>query len=378
MQKRQIIWWVGPLLLLGLAVVFRPADPSRSPTPPIDPPSRTGRDRQLPHLPRPTRSAPPSRPQVAQDSHTALTITNWLERVLIHGEMPEPPSPEQIQRWLEANRTNAASLLALRQAGAGINYVNEALKLHPDDPRVLVSALTLNDSEAVKRERLARFKEVAPENALADYVSAREHFKNGNPEKAIEDLMAASTKTGFDDYMVDAIQNCEELYRATGKSPAEAKALACSTALLPHLSQLKGLAQDIASLQSEYVAAGDSASAEALAQYGMQLSRDLVSGDGSKTLIGQLVGIATERIVINALDPATHYDFMSDTPSARLAQLEAQVGAIKADAHAVESWLPTATDDDIQNYFERLKLFGERNAFAWLEERYQNFEPSNE
>jgi hypothetical protein len=51
-----------------------------------------------------------------------------------------------------------------------------------------------------------------------------------------------------------------------------------------HLAQLKGLAQDIATLQRQYIGAGDSSSAETLVQYGLQLSKHVSTGEGSAFL----------------------------------------------------------------------------------------------
>ena len=179
----------------------------------------------------------------------------------------------------------------------------------------------------------------------------------------------AARKSRFDDYMVDAVQGAEELYLDAGKSLAEAKALAANGALLPHLAQLKALAQDMAGLEQQYLAAGDGQSAENLAQYGLQLSRQLSSGEGSRVLIDQLVGCAAERIILSPLERDRNYDFVAGTVSDRLAQLDAFKSGAKQDAQFIEQWLNSADEAGVVNYFERLKLYGERGAIRWLRER---------
>lgn len=213
---------------------------------------------------------------------SAVVSNHWLQALLAeNGEIPALP-PEAIARWLALNGTNAAALLAARQAGGGRTHLYEALTNFPNDPRVLFAASGLEDGSITRRELLDRFKSVAPENALPDYLSARDHFKAGRTEEALADLASASAKSRFDDYTLDAIQNTEDLYLQAGKSPAEAKALAATSTLLPHLAQFKGLAQEMGALQRERLAAGDLAGAEQLAQAGFQLSEHLGTGEGSR------------------------------------------------------------------------------------------------
>lgn len=216
------------------------------------------RDPTTTAAPRPDQPGPPRRPPspaAASDHGTANLAgsvpdsgTNFLQRLLAESNEMSEAVRAQIAPWLVANRTNAESLLAVQQAGGGQAYLLAALTNFPNDPRVLFGALTLDDSAEAKRARLDRFQAVAPDNSLADYLSARDHLQHARPEEAIRDLTAAAQKSHFQDYLTDAVQNCEEFYLAAGKSPLEARALACSTALLPLLAQLKALAVDLATL----------------------------------------------------------------------------------------------------------------------------------
>jgi hypothetical protein len=298
-----------------------------------------------------------------------VSITNWLLFLLTNnGEMPKLPR-EVIDRWLASGRTNAEDLLAARQAGGGMEFLRRALANFPNDPRVLFAASALDDGSEERRARLDRFQAAAPENALADYLSARDHLKNSRPEQALVDLLAASGKTHFQDYSLDAMQNAEELYLQAGKSAAEAKALATSTALLPHLAQLKSLAQEMGVLQRQYLAAGDGASAEQLAQMGLQLGQQLMDGEGSRTLISQLVGIAVERIVLNPLDPERNYNFLQGNTHEYVAQLDARRAGVRETTQLLDGWMRNASEADLISYFDRLKIYGESSAMAWLRQR---------
>lgn len=203
---------------------------------------------------------------------------DWLTR-LLSGATHPGLSHEAVGRWIERNGTNAESLLAAAQTEGGQEHLLKALELYPHDPRVLCASIRLNDSPEAKRERLERFKAADPENALPYYLSAREHLKRSEPEKAIGDLLAASQQGRFDDYTLQAMQSAEELYLSAGVSPGEAKAVGGASVLLPHLAQLKDLTVGLMDLRQQYVAAGDGQSADNLTRFSLQLAEHLTSGD---------------------------------------------------------------------------------------------------
>ena len=91
-------------------------------------------------------------------------------------------------------------------------------------------------------------------------------------------MNAAATRTGYDDYSQAFVQSAEEAFEAAGYSVADSKALAGGGLLLPQLSYMKELAQDLAGLAGSYKQAGDSASALATLQMaaaiGQNLNRD--------------------------------------------------------------------------------------------------------
>jgi hypothetical protein len=374
-MKLRIVAAAALALLLGLALtqLSRRRDAAAPPTVPSPPEIVSISEAPEPELPPRasllTTSA--AAPAAVASNAPAAPATNWLQRLLSDdGESLRLPR-EVIDRWLASGRTNAEDLLAARQAGGGQEFLRMALTNFPNDPRVLFASCALDDGPEARRERLDRFKAAAPDNALADYLSAREHLKNGQPEQALADLLAASGKPGIQDYMRDAVQNAEELFLQSGKSPAEAKALASFSALLPHLAQMKNLAQEIAVLQHQYLAAGDAASAENLAALGLQLGQRLGTGEASHTLISQQVGIAVERIVLNPLDAERSYDFLGGSVREHIAQLDARRADMRQDAQHFGAWMRNASDADLISYFDRSKLYGETIAMAWLRQRQE-------
>jgi len=137
------------------------------------------------------------------------------------------------------------------------------------------------------------FKASSPENPLANYLSARDYFKSGQSELAVSELLEAAAKPAFKDYTMEFKLDEEELNLAAGRSSLQARLSSSAWAedLMPQLASLKALAQDVAALQKQYLGAGDSGSAENLAQAGLILASGLRSGDADKFVIKQLSAV---------------------------------------------------------------------------------------
>jgi hypothetical protein len=139
---------------------------------------------------------------------------------------------------------------------------------------------------------------------------------------------------------------------------------------MPQLSSLKALAQDVAALQKQYLAAGDSGSAEGLAQAGLMLANGLRTGDADKFVIKQLVGNAIEAIMLSPLDPNGSYDFMGGkSPNERLAELKEQRVSLRGLTQAIQDAIPNMTEAELLSYSERQRLYGEVEAMRWLQQR---------
>ena len=167
--------------------------------------------------------------------------TNLMAR-LLKGETPKL-TRERIESYLKENRRSAASLLAIFRATGDSALLREAEK-YPHDPQVNFAAVFDKDaSPEERRQRLDAFKQSAPDNALANYLSALDYFKSGQTDQAVQELSAAFGKQGFQDYSWDFVQNAEEAWRAAGYTEAETKMVATWQLLLPHLAGLNDLSK---------------------------------------------------------------------------------------------------------------------------------------
>ena len=292
------------------------------------------------------------------------SISNLIER-LMDGELTLQLTPEQLADYLRQYGTNVETLLATQDT----NYIKLAAEMFPGDPRVQFAVLGRDLFPEARREWLDRFKQSAPDNSMADYLSAREYFKAGDREQALKDLAAAASKPRFNDYALEQVQNMEDAQLSAGRSLVEAKVAAGSELLMPQFAMFKGLAQEVQKMQKEYLNAGDPASAEDLAQMGHVLAQQLTAGEGSRTLIGQLVGLAIDRIVLNSLPLDAQPGFLNGTVQQRIDELTALRQNIKSLTVEFGGLMGGASETEIISYFDRMKLQGETKAILWLQHR---------
>ncbi len=305
----------------------------------------------------------------AATSPTDDVQTNNLMQRLLKGETPKL-TPEQVEAYLKENHRNAASLLAMFRATGDSALLREALEKFPQDPRVNFAGIFDKDATPAElRQRLDAFKQSAPDNALANYLSALNYFKSGQTGLAVQELNAAYGKPGFQDYSWDFVQNAAEAWRSAGYSEAETSMVATWQLMLPQLRQLRDLNQQIVDLANSYKQSGDAASAQAALQMDVNLGQQM---DSTPTvpLITQLVGLAIERNALHAMDPNSPYGTGGQTVQGALDQLTQQSTAIKDLSKQVEALQEAMSPQDWINYNERTKTFGEMNALQWLLDKY--------
>ena len=347
----------------GLAVYSRRHHP-----PPVVPAveNQDSKERPAParlRLPAPRLSARPGQNEPEPGAHSP----NFLAR-LINGEEVPKLTLEQVETYLAANGRNAGTLLAAFQATGDKRWLQEAQEKFPNDAAVAFTAFSKSDTPEERRQWLDTFKRAAPDNALADYLSANDYLKAGRTDDAVRELEAAYAKPKLQDYWVERMQNAEEAYRSAGYSEAEAKAVALSELQLPQLAQFKQLAQGVMDLAASYHQAGDEASAQAAVQTGLNLGQRLATGQS--TLIQDLVGMAVEKIALSAMDPAAPYGTGGQTVKERMDELLQQKKAIQAINHSAEGLLQALPDQDLATYFDRQKVFGEYQTTRWLVSKY--------
>ncbi len=356
------------VLVLGLVVGALTAYNHRHRPPPVVPATLNldSAERPAParlRLPAPRLSSRPLQPGPDPD----LRPTNLLARVLKGEERPKL-TPEQAESYVTANRRSAGSLLGAFQATDDKRWLQEAKERYPNDPEVAFTALLRADSPEERRQWLDAFKRTAPDNALADYLSANDYLKVGRTDDAVRELEAAYSKPKLQDYLAERAQAAEEAYRSAGYSEAEAKVTGMMWLELPHLAQVKQLTQRVVDLAASYRQAGDPDSAQAALQIGSNLGQRLATGQS--TSIQDLVGIAVEKMALSSMDPASPYGTGGQTVKDRLDQLQQQRQAIKALAQSSEGMLQSLPEPDVVSYFERLKVFGEYSTMQWLVAKY--------
>lgn len=285
-----------------------------------------------------------------------------LERLLA-GEALEIPR-EVLDAWLAAH-PGPEALLTARSVG-GVEYLKRALELYPDNPQVLLASVELKEEPAVQRARLDRLKQLDPDNALGFYLSAADHQAAGRTEEALADLLAASGKSHFEDYVGEAMDRGRALLASLGRSDGEAALLGSSTVLLPHLARLKKLAQGLQEVQRQYLASGNTAGAETLAAMGVQLGRQLESGQGSGLLINQLVGLAVERLSLSELPASSTPGFLEGTVEEHLNARKARREELKEVHLGFEDWLRAASEEQVVQHYDRLRAHGEEAALGWV------------
>jgi hypothetical protein len=278
---------------------------------------------------------------------------------------------EKVEEFLQLRNRSAASLLAGFHALNDTNLLNEAAANFPNDPQVQWTMLARNLNPEERRQWLDRFKASSPENSLANYLSAAEHFKSGQSDAAIKELLAAGGKTQFKDYAMAAMLDEQELSRFAGRTTMHATGWAGD--LMGQLPPLKVVANGIAEAQRRYVQAGDADSAVALIQAGLGLSGRLSGGEGGRFVVSQLVGMAVENIMLNQLQADMKYEFLGGkTPAERQAELK----QMKADFRSLNAGLTTAyanlSEADWQTYSDRMKTYGEVEAMKWLQQLSAN------
>ena len=298
----------------------------------------------------------------AADATVSSTSSNLAQRV---DNNEFQLTDDQLAAYLRQFGTNVETLLATQKR----EYLKLAAELFPDDPRVQYAVVSRDLFPEARREWIERLKQSAPDNAIANYLSARDYLKAGDRDAALKDLSDAMRKTQFNDYSLEQVQNMEDAQLSAGRTIAEAKVAAGSGLLLPQLAQFKELSQSIQAMQKEYVAAGDTASAQALAQMGHALAQQLTTGEGSRCLINQLVGAAIDRIVLSPLPPDTRPDFLGGTVQQRIDELTGFRQGVRSLTEDFGDWMGRASEAELISYFDRMKLQGEYRALQWLRNR---------
>jgi tetratricopeptide (TPR) repeat protein len=249
--------------------------------------------------------------------------------------------------------------------------LQEAKEKYPRDPQVnLVAYFTVpyDNQQPPSPERqhlLEGFKESDPGNPLGNYLAARDYFKAGQTDKAVEELTAAAAKVGFRDYSADLIQNSEEVWRAAGYSEAEAKLVASAFLRIDPLVEVKRLAENLVALANAYQQTGDATSAQAVLRIGAVLGNQL-DQPSAAGLVRNLAGLRVESQVLSALAPTTPYDDSGRTVADRITEIAQRREALLSLSEQGVKAQQTMGDSDLVSFYDRQKTFGSESALRWL------------
>ena len=277
----------------------------------------------------------------------------------------------QVEPYLNARERNASSLLAAFRTTGDRALLAEAMQKYPGDPHVGFETATRADATAAERRAgLDAFKQAAPDDSLANYLSALDYFKTGRKVEAVQELNAAATKPLLQDYTVDRIRSDEEVYLTAGYPPGEAKMIANMFLPEAQLVQLRELGQNLVELASSYEAAGDQSSRDVALQMALNLGRRFDDPAAGETMRWQLIGIRVEHAALAAMDPGSPVPGTGQLVQDRLSQLAGQMESIQALTRQADPIWKTLSDQDWTEYHNQIAASGEEAAVRWLVSNY--------
>jgi len=318
---------------------------------------------RAPHLPTPVMPAVAAADAVASEPIPTRNLYAWLT----NRTSPVKITAVQAEAYLKEHGRSATRLLAAFRTSDAPALLQEAMQNYPNDPQVSFEAALRRDaSPEERRQWLDTLKQSAPDNALANYLSAADHFKAGQADQAVQDLIAATGKLQFQEYNPGRIQADEEAYRAAGYPEAEAKLLASSQLAMGQQVSVNGLGGSLLELAKSYQQAGDEASRQAALQMAVDLGQRYGDDAPGQMLVAKLLGISIERKALGAMDANAAYGATGQTVQDRLAQLAQQREALVALNQQADPIMQTMPDSDWISFNDRLIIFGEEPAMRWL------------
>lgn len=344
---------------------------SQTPTPTFSPVTKAAVDQPTVTPRRPITVqpalAPPPVSLVKKKSAAVPATETRFYQLAIQKEPRLKLSLIQVEPYLKANGRNAASLLAAYRTTTDPSLLAEAMQNFPNDPKVGFEAAIQKDATPEeRRQRLDTFMKADPENSLANYLSALDHFKAGEPVATVNELVAAAGKPQFLDYERDRKQTDEEAYLAAGYPPGEAKLLGNMFLIEPQLAEFRQLGKYLVVLADTYKQSGDDNSRQNALQMDLALGRRFGDPASGEPLLNQLVGISIERMALEVMDPASPYGTTGQTVRERLDQLLERKESIHVLSAQADPLLEKLSDDNLIRYHDQVAAMGEEAALKWM------------
>ena len=322
--------------------------------------------------------------QISSDGTGKKTAVDW-ERfsALLNmdasgdGMIPEVTA-EDIARFLAKRGETAVNLVAAFEKTHDRRWLERALELFPNSPVILMTAVnSVPASPAPKpgetyqpdAQRTAfteRFKAADPNNPLPWIFSAQELFKAKLTGEAVAEIRAALERPAFYTYANERMDSTQQLYEDLGLHPIEAAVLAMASQTIPHTTAAMQSSRSLMEWQKSATDSGDTAAAADAIQLSYNLGRTFATPEASRTLLGQLVGVAMEARALKALPADAQPDWLSVTPAQRLAEMEKQKLNVTELTAGLEWILQSQDEQLLAEYLRRNRTDGELSALTWL------------
>ncbi len=299
------------------------------------------------------------------------------------GESWPRATANDLENFIARHGENAANLVAAFENSHDRLWLERALQLFPNDPRVLLSAIGFSNSgepadllesrlpATDRRDLIERFKAADPNNPVPWLFAAQGLFNTKQTDEAISEIRAALQRPAFYTYSNERIAASRQIYEDLGFHPLEADIVATFGLTLYHMSAAQQSSRSLMELQKNAVESGNTASAEEAIQLTYSLGRMFATPEASRTLIGQLVGVSMERRALEALPPDAQRDYLPVTPQQRLAELEKQKQTVKELVPLTENLIRSRDETLLAEYFRRNNADGELSALMWLKAKQQ-------
>ena len=292
-------------------------------------------------------------------------------------QIPEPTA-EDIARFLAKHGETAANLVVAFQKTKDHRLLDRALELFPKSPMVLMAAVDSIPSGAAPKpgetyvpdaQRMAyieRFKAADPNSPLPWIFSAQELFKSGQTGDAVADIRAALERPAFYTYGNEGTDAAQQLYEDLGLHPVEAGVFATSSLFVLHATPAMQASRSLTEWQKTAADSGDTAAVSEAIELTYRLGRTFATPEGSRSLIGELVGFSMESRALKSLPADAQPGWLAIPPAQRLAEIEKQKGDVTGLTAGIDWLFQSQNEQLLSAYLRKLRNEGERSALTWL------------
>ena len=247
--------------------------------------------------------------EARDSSKVRLTVKDVMEG------LTEIPSQAEVDAFLQEQGRSKANLLAASTLTSDISYLQEALRLYPNSPSILIAILTRDITQANAIELAETLAFIEPDNALGHYLYGKVLLDAGEIDAAFAALSDGASVSSFQATFTEQVEGLTAFYQFQGSSPDLALIQSAFGANLNHLGIMRDLAKELTTYNSQ----GD-----INISIGVAMGNHLSQGAGSQLLINQLNGLYIEKQFLETQPPETYNLFLNQTHGELLRDIEKQ------------------------------------------------------